>query len=188
MRNIRNQHVSAMLGTVIALSLLAGCAADIGRAGISNAALTGNTEAMWKDGQRAVDSGEALVSKGEKRLAEGQKKVRDGEAMISQGNSNVMQSRQDYQAAAAISGSSSNPKEIEFEAKRLRAVGDRWKNAIEEIKDGNRLVLKGNEEISKAQSEIREGRALLESGSTLMRNAQRARLGDKPLPQAQADK
>lgn len=181
MSNIGNQRPLVMLGHVVALFLLAGCATDFGRSGVSNAALVGNTEAMWKDGQRAVERGEALIGSGEKKLAAGQKKVRDGEAMISQGNSKVTQSRLDYQAAAVTSGGSSNPREIQFEARRLRAIGDRWQDAIEEIKAGNSLLLKGNEEISKAQSDIREGRALIESGSTLMRNAQRSRLGDKPL-------
>ena len=182
MPNSRKALITSKLGVLIALIFVSGCAADLGRTGISNAALAGNTEAMWKDGEQAVTRGEALIGKGEKRLAQGQKKIRDGEAMISQGNSKVAQSRQDYQAAAVTSGASSNPKEIEFEAKRLRAIGDRWQDAINEIKDGNQLVSKGTTEISTAQSEIREGRALLESGSTLMRNAQRSRLGDKPLP------
>lgn len=176
------QPGSAMLGMTIVLILVSGCAADFGRSGISNAALVGNTEAMWRDGQQAVERGEALISKGEKRLAQGRKKIRDGEAMISQGNGKVTQSRQDYQAAAAVAGASSNPDEIDYEAKRLRAIGDRWQDGVEEIKKGNQLVVKGNKDISTAQAEIREGRALIESGSTLMRNAQRARLGDKPLP------
>ena len=184
MPNTRKQRVTAILGVVIPMLFLTACAADLGRSGISNAALVGDTEAMWKDGQQAVERGEALIAKGEKRLARGQKKIRDGEALISQGNSKVAQSRQDYQAAAAISGASSNPKEIEFEAKRLRAIGDRWQDAIDEIKEGNQLISKGTSEISAAQSEIREGRALVESGSTLMRNAQRKRLGVKPLPSA----
>ena len=184
MPNIRKQLITVKLGVVIALISATGCAADLGRTGISNAALAGNTEAMWKDGQQAVARGEALIGKGEKRLAQGQKKIRDGEALISQGNNKVAQSRQDYQAAAVTSGASSNPKEIEFEAKRLRAIGDRWQDAIDEIKDGNQLVSKGTNEISTAQSDIREGRALVESGSTLMRNAQRSRMGDKPLPPA----
>ncbi len=163
MPNTRKQRVTAILGVVIPMIFLTGCAADLGRSGISNAALVGDTEAMWKDGQQAVERGEALIS---------------------QGNSKVAQSRQDYQAAAVISGASSNPKEIEFEAKRLRAIGDRWQDAIDEIKEGNQLISKGTSEISAAQSEVREGRALVESGSTLMRNAQRKRLGVKPLPSA----
>lgn len=181
---IRSQFIAARLGLLLALLIGTGCAADLGRTGISNAALVGNTDAMWKDGEQAVERGEALIRKGEKRLAQGQKKIRDGEAMISEGNSKVTQSRQDYQAAAATSGVSSIPKEIELEAKRLRAIGNRWQVAIDEIKDGNKLVSKGNKDISTAQSEIREGRALVQSGSTLMRNAQRSRMGNKPLPPA----
>jgi hypothetical protein len=74
------------------------------------------------------------------------------------------------------------PKDVDAEAKRLRAIGKRWEGAIEEIKDGNTLVYKGNKSIDLRQSEIREGRALMESGSTLMRNSQRIRLGDEMLP------
>ena len=182
MTDMNYLSMPATLGGFVVLFVLVGCAAGFDRGGVSEAALAGNTEAMWKDGQQAVVRGEALIAKGEKRLAQGYKKIRNGEAAISQGNRKVAQARQEYQAAAAAAGASSTPVEVDYEAKRLGVIGDRWQEAITEIRKGNELVGKGNNEVSTAQSEIREGRALLESGSTLMRNAQRARLGDKPLP------
>lgn len=148
----------------------------------SDAALAGDPDAMWEDGQVAVQAGEELVSRGESRLADGRSEVREGEALINGGNTVVLQSRQDYQNAARVSGVAVTPAQVEDEAQRLRTIGRRWEDGIADIRRGNRLVDSGNENINQGQSEIQEGRVLIESGSTLMRNSQRIRLGDELLP------
>ena len=112
MTDMNYPSMPATLGGFVVLFVLVGCAAGFDRGGVSEAALAGNTEAMWKDGQQAVARGEALIAKGEKRLAQGYKKIRDGEAAISQGNRKVAQARQEYQAAAAAAGASSAPDQV----------------------------------------------------------------------------
>ncbi|MEL7187126.1 MAG: hypothetical protein AAFN50_11940 [Pseudomonadota bacterium] len=161
--------------------LLAGGCANSGFK-LNDAAISGNPDAMWEEGQRAVMTGESLVDKGEKRLADGRKQVRDGEAKIATGNKRVLQAKEDYIAATIAAGAATTPKQVEEESKRLRAIGKRWEVAIDEIRDGNRLVERGNKSIDQAHSEIREGRGLMAQGSTLMRNSQRSRLGEEMLP------
>ncbi len=166
---------------VLASGLLNGCAGG-SRVQLSDAALAGNPSAMWEDGQKSADTGEALVSKGEQRLATGRRQVLEGQEKIAAANLRVAQAREDYQSAVAATGGSSAPTDLQAEAKRLKAIGKRWEEAIDAVREGNNLVEKGNKNLDKGQSEIREGRSLMESGSTLMRNAQRTRMGDDLLP------
>lgn len=177
---------------VTALSLLlvamfvSACAGG-SRLRLSDAALSGDPSAMWEEGQKSVQTGEELISKGEKKLEEGRKQIREGEALVDSGNKQVREERQNYQNAVLAGGRSNSPKEVEAEAKRLRAIGNRWEDAIDDIKQGNKLVDKGNKNIDRGQAEIRDGRKLLEQGSTLMRNSQRAKLGEDLLPMPAAD-
>lgn len=168
------------------IGMLAGCGGGAGLK-LSDAALSGDPDAMWAEGQKAVASGEALVKKGEAQLTEGRKQVREGEAAIRAGNQAVLRARRDYQAAVAAAGSSSTPDEVAAEAKRLKNIGKRWEDAIDDIKDGNKLVEKGNKNIDEGQSEVRGGRRLMESGSNLMRNSQRTRMGEPLLPNIMPD-
>ena len=167
---------------ILVFLTLTSCAGLPGKSKTSDAALAGDPQAMWSEGQKVVQHGEQLVSKGEQRLADGRKQVRDGQSMVTEGNERVIQSRLDYQAAASAVGGSSTPKEVELEAKRLKTIGERWENAIDEIKQGNKLVDKGNKNIDRGQADIRDGRAQIESGSVLMRNSQRIRLNEELLP------
>lgn len=160
---------------------LTGCSGLPGKTEASTAALAGNPDAMWTDGQKIVLEGEQAVQKGEKRVTEGRQQVRDGQAKITEGNERVIQGRLDYQSAVAAMGGSTSPKQVEAEVKRLKTIGDRWADAIDDIKDGNKLVEKGNKTIDAGQAKIRKGRAQIESGSTLMRNSQRIRLGEEQL-------
>ena len=161
---------------------LTGCSGLPGKTEASTEALAGNPDAMWMDGQKIVLEGEQAVQKGEKRVTEGRQQVRDGQAKITEGNERVIQGRLDYQSAVAAMGGSTSPKQVDAEVKRLKTIGDRWADAIDDIKDGNKLVDKGNKNIDSGQAKIREGRVQIESGSTLMRNSQRIRLGEEQLP------
>ncbi len=172
---------SIMILLAGALGMLAGCGGGAGLK-LSDAALSGDPEAMWVEGQKTVASGEALVNKGEAQLAEGRQQVREGEAAIRAGNQRVLQARRDYQAAVAAAGGSATPADVAAEAMQLKNIGKRWEDAIDDIKDGNKLVDKGNKNIDSGQSEVRAGRRLMESGSTLMRNSQRTRMGEPLLP------
>lgn len=165
----------------LAALLLTACASEDFR--LTDAAISGNPDAMWEDGQRAVIAGEGLVDRGEKRLAAGREQVREGEARIADGNKRVLQAKQDYIAAVARTGDASTPQQVQNESKQLQAIGKRWEGAISDIRDGNKLVDRGNKSIDQGQSEIREGRMLMEQGSTLMRNSQRTRRGEKLLPE-----
>lgn len=184
---IRNNYSPRTTSILLLAAILVSACAGGSKVRLSDAALSGDPSAMWAEGQKSVQTGEDLVSKGEKRLAEGRKQIRDGEVSIDAGNRQVRQERQNYQNAVLAGGRSSTPTEVDAEAKRLRAIGNRWEDAIDEIKKGNKLVDKGNKNIDRGQAEIREGRKLLEQGSTLMRNSQRARTGAKLLPVPEAD-
>lgn len=180
--SMKNQMPLYKLGLLIAgLALVTACAST----GPSDAALSGDPSAMWEDGGEDVASGEKLVKNGENQLLEGRKQVREGEAMIARGSQGTLNARQDYQDAAKFTGKASTPDELAKEAKRLKSIGDQWEDAIDDIRDGNKLVTKGNRTIDRGQSEIRVGRALIEAGSTMMRNSQRLRLGEELLPEDQ---
>lgn len=169
------------LTTALLLSLfVAGCSTT--GDGLSDAALSGDPDAMATDGLRMNTEGSSLVQRGEKRLADGRKQVRDGEEMIQEGSDLVSKTRAEYRNAANAGGTASTPKAVEEEAQRLKKIGSRWEDAIDTIRDGNKLVDKGNKNIDRGQSEIREGRMLMERGSTLVRNSERARLGEELLP------
>lgn len=174
--------------TLLVVVLFLGACAGGSKLRLSDAAIAGDPSAMWEDGQQSVQTGEALISKGEKLLQEGRNQIRDGEAQIDAGNQRVRQARQDYQDAVLSAGGSTAPKADRAEAQRLRVIGKRWEDAIEEIKEGNRLVDLGNKNIDKGQKEIREGRQLLEEGSILMRNSHRSRLGDTLLPMPKSNR
>lgn len=176
---MKKHHRIYSLGLILTgLTLLAGCAST----GPSDAALSGDPVAMWDDGKIAVERGEKIVKKADEKLSDGRKLVREGEAKIDQGNIDTLRARQEYQTAARSSGQSASPEELAKEVKRLKKIGAQWEDAIDDIKDGNKLVAKGNKIIDDAQSDIRQGRALMESGSTMMRNSQRLRMGEGQLP------
>jgi hypothetical protein len=55
-------------------------------------------------------------------------------------------------------------------------VAHQWDDALDDIKDGNKLVGKGNKAMQKAHKEIREGGKLIASGDTIKRDLEQARL------------
>ena len=118
------------------------------------------------------------MTSGEKRLALGRQQIRDGEAKIREGSARVAQAKLEYEQAAAVGSAVADKQQ---QANTLRPIGVRWEAAIQEIKDGNKLVAKGNANISRGESEIGEGRLLMETGSVLIRNAHRSRLGQSLL-------
>ncbi len=169
--------------TILTLSLImAGCSAMRSDSGPSDAALSGDSNAMWEDGQKMAKKGESLTADGGERISEGRSQVRDGEAMIRDGNTGVSKTRIDYQNVARATGEASTPTLVSEEAKQLKIVGKRWQDSIDKIRDGNKLVKKGNKNIDKGQAEIREGRMLLDSASNMMRNSKRAQMGEQMLP------
>ena len=138
--------------------------------------------AMWEQGIKLSDKGEKLIIKGEKALEASRKELREGEALIQSGSEMVIRARQSYQLEAARIGGSSSPKEIEYEAERLTSIGDKWEDAINDIKKGNKMVAKSKEMQTDAQAYVKEGRELVESGSNFIRNSQRMRLEIPLLP------
>lgn len=140
-----------------------------------------NPGVAWEDGRKSVETGEALLIRGERRLALGRQQIRDGEARIRDGSERAAQAKLDYQQLAGTTDELPAA-EKKSRAEILRTVGSRWQAAIEEIKDGNRLIKTGNANVTRGEAEIREGRMLMESGSILMRNSYRSRLGQKLLP------
>lgn len=164
----------------VGIFLLQGCAL-IGD-GVSDAALSGNPEAMAKDGAKLNSRGSDLVKSGESRLVDGRKQVQDGEKMISNGSELVAKARLEYREIAGLSGDASTPDAVSSEARRFKKIGGRWEDAIEMIRDGNSLVTKGNENIERAQSDIRKGRQMMERGSALVRNSRRIQFDETLLP------
>ncbi len=166
------------------LFVLTGCATTSD--GLSDETLSGDPAAMWADGQKLTIKGESEVQKGGRQLENGRKQVREGEAMVQRGNNLVSSIRLEYQSAANRVGAATTPAAVASEAKALKAIGSRWEDAIEMIRDGNRLVDKGNTTLDEGQTQIRKGRSLVEQGSTLMRNSERLRLGEDLLDPATA--
>ncbi len=173
----RKWFIASVLASAV---LLHGCASTGN--GVSDAALSGDPIAMGKDGTKLNTRGAELVKDGEKLLIKGRKQVRDGDAMVQNGSSLVTNSRFEYKDIANAGGSASTPDTVAKEAKRLKAIGERWEDAIDTIRDGNSLIDKGNKNIDEAQSSIRRGRQMMERGSALVRNSERARLGEILLP------
>ena len=171
-------HVAAAL---LVLWLVGGCETT-NATKLSDAALSGDPDAMWSEGQELARKGERKINKGEERMADGRRQVRDGEAKIRDGNERVTKSRRDYESAVASAGGAKTPRVVTDEAKRLKAIGKRWEDALDTIRAGNLLVENGNKNIETGRAEVREGRLMIESGSMLMRNSERTRRGDELLP------
>ena len=182
MNHLNPARIAApIVGALLCVFVATGCAAT-GTSLSDDYVSSADPDAMWAEGQERSRKGEKLLKKGEKRMAEARAQVRKGEAMIREGNEGVLKSRRDYEVAARKTGAATAPNVVSDEAKRLKAIGKRWDDALDTIKAGNTLVEKGNKNIGIAQGEIRDGRVLIESGSVLMRNSERMRRGDELLP------
>lgn len=160
--------------------LLHGCAST--GDGVSDAALSGDPAAMERDGAKLNTRGAKLVKDGEELLIKGRKLVREGEAMVQNGSTRVTNSRFEYKDEVAVGGGASTPESVAKEAKKLKAIGKSWEEAIDTIREGNELVERGNKNIDEAQSAIRKGRQMMDRGSALVRNSERVRLGAALLP------
>ncbi len=174
---IRKSNVVSILFTVL---FLTGCA-SLGGADVSDAAVSGDPVAMAKEGAELNSRGAKMVKDGEALLIKGRKRVRDGEAMVSNGSTLVTNARFGYRDLARTMGDATNPKTVSSEAKKLKNAGKRWEDAIDTIKDGNKLIDKGNDDISDAQKAIRKGRQLMERGSVMVRNSERLRMEESLL-------
>jgi len=124
-------HAVFMFGVIV----LAGCATK--GSSISEAALNGDPTAMAAEGARLNTEGATLVREAEARLVTGRKQVRDGEAKVQDGSTRVTNARLEYKDLSAASGKAADPKTVAREAKKIKAAGDRWEDAIDTIKDGN---------------------------------------------------
>lgn len=171
-------HVVAL---TMCLGLVAGCAAS-SATNLSDAALSGDPDAMWAEGQELTRKGERLIKKGEARMVEARRQIREGEARIRSGSDGVVRSRREYESVVNGAGDARTPKVVAEEAKNLKAIGKRWETALDTIRAGNLLVENGNKNIDTGRSEVREGRLMIETGSILMRNSERSRRGDELLP------
>jgi hypothetical protein len=171
-------HVAAL---VLCMCLIAGCAAP-GGSKLSDAALSGDPDAMWVEGQELARIGERLIKKGEARMADARRQIRDGEAKIREGSEGVLKSRREYENVVNDAGDARTPKDVAKEAKTLKSIGKRWEAALDTIRAGNLLLENGNKNIENGRAEVREGRINIETGSILMRNSERSRRGDELLP------
>lgn len=165
---------------LVSAAFVGGCASK--GPSVSDAALSGDPASMERDGAKLNTRGAELVKDAEERLIKGRKQLRDGEAMVQSGSTRVTNSRFEYKDLANASGGASTPSAVADEAKKLKAIGKRWEEAIESIRDGNKLVDKGNKTIAEAQEDIRKGRQMMEQGSTLVRNSARIRYNQALLP------
>jgi len=177
----KTRTFARIAATTLFVTLVAGCA-TAGTSTLSDAALSGDPDAMWSKGQDLARKGERKIKKGEQRMADGRRQIRDGEAKIRDGSERVAKSRRDYENAVASAGDAGTPKVVSDEAKWLKAIGKRWEDALDTIRAGNLLVENGNKNIETGRAEVREGRLMIESGSILMRNSERTRRGDELLP------
>lgn len=179
--SIRTTAYVRVAAAMLVLWLAAGCATS-NATKLSDAALSGDPDAMWSEGQELARKGERKIKKGEERMADGRRQIRDGEAKIQDGSERVAESRRYYENAVASAGDAKTPKVVADEAKRLKSIGKRWEDALDTIRAGNLLVENGNKSIETGRAEVREGRLMIESGSPLMRNSERTRRGDELPP------
>jgi len=179
--SIRARAYANVAGAILVLALVAGCATSTTTT-LSDAALSGDPDAMWAEGKDLARKGERLIRTGNDRIADARAQIRKGEDKIRDGSERLSKSRSDYESAVASAGDAKTPNVVTDEAKRLKAIGKRWEDALETIRAGNLLVENGNKNIDTGRAEIREGRTLTESGSILMRNSERSRRGDDLLP------
>ncbi|MDT0581527.1 hypothetical protein [Brumicola blandensis] len=163
--------MKTLLILLTTLTILSGCASSPKMEEFAN-----DPEGMWEQGKKYAEKGEKLIIDGEKALEASRKQLREGEAMIQSGSDAIIKARQDYQLEVTRIGGSSSPKEIEYEAERLQAIGERWEDAIESVKKGNALVAKSKANQTKAQQKIKEGREIAEIGANFIRNSQRMKL------------
>lgn len=177
MRPRTHSHFASLMLSL----LLAGCATP-GTPTLNDAALSGDPDAMWAEGQDLARNGERMIRRGEQRMADGRRQIREGEARIRDGSARVENSRREYENAVAGAGDTTTSTVAADEAKRLKAIGRRWEEALDTIRAGNLLVEKGNKDIEAGRAEVRDGRLMIESGSILMRNSERTRRGDELLP------
>lgn len=137
---------------------------------------TNNPDGMWQEGKKLSEKGEKLIIKGEKALEDARTELREGEAYIQSGTERILRARQDYQATSLQIGSSTSPKEVEFEANKLNAIGERWEDAVNDVKKGNAKMAKSKTMQIKAHDQIKEGRELVENGSSFIRNSQQLKM------------
>ena len=156
---------------MISASLLTACISTPKLSDYAN-----NPNGMWEQGKKYSDKGEKLIIKGEKTLEKSRSELREGEALIQEASDTIIRSRQSYQIESQKIGTSTSPKEIQYEADRLSAIGDKWEDAIDDVKKGNAIVTKSVKLQSEAQAMLKEGRELVETGSNFIRNSQRMRL------------
>ncbi len=173
--------VAQLVALTTSLCLVAGCATS-SATNLSDAALSGDPDAMWAEGQELARKGERLIKKGEARMADARRQMRDGEAKIRTGSQGVVKSRGEYESVVNDAGDARTPKVVAEEAKALKAIGKRWEAALDTIREGNLLVENGNKNMETGRAEVREGRLMIETGSILMRNSERSRRGDELLP------
>ena len=173
--------VAQLVALTTSLCLVAGCATS-SATNLSDAALSGDPDAMWVEGQELARIGERLIKKGEARMADARRQIRDGEAKIREGSEGVLKSRREYENVVNDAGDARTPKDVAKEAKTLKSIGKRWEAALDTIRAGNLLLENGNKNIENGRAEVREGRIKIETGSILMRNSERSRRGDELLP------
>ncbi|WP_077339165.1 hypothetical protein [Pseudocolwellia agarivorans] len=135
-----------------------------------------NPNGMWAEGKKLSEKGEALISKGEKVIENARIKANQGEALIQSSNDAIIRARQDYQLEAAKSGRSTSPKEVEYEAERLAAIGEKWEKAISNVNKGKAAIAQSKKAENEGQEQIEKGRQLVEQGTNFIRNSQKMRL------------
>ncbi len=177
-RGMASAHIATLL---ICVSAAAGCVMP-GETMLNDAALPGDADTMWTEGQDMTRNGERLINRGEARMIKARQQIRDGETKIRTGSEQVMKCRVEYENVVNGTRERNISKDKADEAKQLKAIGKRWELALDTIRDGSLLVEKGNNGIETGRGEVREGHAMIETGSLLMRNSERSRRGDDLLP------
>ncbi|XPF93167.1 hypothetical protein ACM9HF_14200 [Colwellia sp. RE-S-Sl-9] len=135
-----------------------------------------NPNGMWSEGKKLSEKGEALISKGEKNIEDARISANKGEALIQSSNDAIIRARQDYQLEAAKSGRSTTPQEVEYEAERLEAIGEKWAKAISNVNKGKKAITQSKKTESEGQLQIEKGRQMVEQGTNFIRNSQKMRL------------
>lgn len=141
---------------------------------------TNNPSGLWEKGKALSEKGEALIVKGEKTIENARIDANKGDVLIQSGSDAILRARQDYQMEAAKGGRASSAKEINYEAERLAAIGEKWEAAVASVKKGNKMIADSVKDKAKGEQQILDGRKLVEQGSNFIRNSQRMRL-EQPL-------
>ena len=145
---------------ICALLVLAACESS----GVSDT----TPEGLWEKGTNLVDKGEKLQEKSAKTIAKNEKAIRDAEADTVDANIQIDKQRSAYQAFFISAGNAKNFDQVEYEARELDRIKDRWEDALSTLKKSKKKVASAEKSIKKAEAQSIEATTMIRDGKHLL--------------------